>query len=73
MSIEKKLGKKPKTLDKNVLLDLTRKIHSEIKKISRDEAKSIAKQKASGNIRIIDGGKSIFYFDQQSCANLEDD
>jgi hypothetical protein len=71
MSIRKKLGKNPKTLEKRMLLDLTREISSKVKKISITEAQSLTSSRPTHEIRLIERTDGIFYFDHDSCANLK--
>jgi len=71
MSIKKKLGKKPKSLEKRVLLDLTKEICSSVNKISIAEAQSLNSSRPEHEIMLIERIDDIFYFDHDSCANLK--
>jgi len=71
MSIKKKLGKNPKTLEKRMLLDLTKEICSKVKKISITEAQSLNSSRPTHEIMLIERTDGIFYFDHDSCANLK--
>jgi hypothetical protein len=70
-SIKKKLGKNPKTLEKRMLLDLTKEICSKVKKLSITEAQSLNSSRPTHEIMLIERTDGIFYFDNDSCANLK--
>jgi hypothetical protein len=67
-NIKKELGKKPKTLNKNDLIDLTRKVLSNLKKISFDEAKPLfEKHIGAVMITLTDG---VLYFNDEAGTTL---
>ncbi len=72
MSIQKKLGKKPKTIDKNILSTLTKEIRSGVSIISPEIAQSLKNSKSNGDyILIIQRDGTIIHFNHNACANLE--
>ncbi|MDD2755860.1 MAG: HEPN domain-containing protein [Methanothrix sp.] len=71
MSIQKKLGKNPKTIDKNIFLKLTKEICLGVSKISPGIARSFLSTKANRNIMIIERSDGIIQFDHNACVNLE--
>lgn len=71
MSIQKKLGKKPRTIDKNTLVDLTREICSVVSKISLERARSLTSSKPNVEIILINRPDGIFHFDHNACASLD--
>ena len=71
MSIQKKLGKKPKTIEKDVLIDLTKEICFKVNKISIDEARLLTNPRPVGEILLIHRNDGLFHFDHNACSDLK--